>query len=451
MPGPTNTTNAQLAVPGGSNESGIIDGRDFRNKSPFRQKNKFTLSDINYTSTKKGRGIGTLRQSRPRPEETLYIREFQPDLRFNWTAELGKYLQVAQDATGAATGAIIDRIKKGGGRFSNVASGLLDNAEAVGEGLTLVGGSAAKLASEAHMQQLIDKLAAANGGAEWEKEILNNPVEQVRNMLSGIKVAEFQLPYDGEIFLTNQQADFWTSSADFKSALEGGGLLSILKDSTALNFPATPTWNPREGGGETEPISIDLLLYNNNIDSLIKNYKFVHGLMQGVYWSQIGNFQKSSNLYDIILPGRLRYFFCTLQAQITYVGKTRLLNEEAAKRLLQAFPKRGTSLGLSQDIVTSTFFPDAYKLNLIFKSLMPNNYNMYIQYFINGDAANKAGVLGVSTEEFKRLTDAAGRIIEGSRDLAATGANAGIGAFNKSLSVLGSGAQKIFGVAAASP
>ena len=374
---------------------------DFRNKSPFREKNVFSLSDINYSSTKKQKYNG-------QPEQKMIIREFQPNYRFNWYEEAVKSVSLATDALASAGSSLIESLAGTGVPGAQIAKQLKDKGGAVAED---VFGKGVKLKSENHMDELIRNLSSAGSNDIWKEKILDTPVDQVKRMLSGVETAYFEMPFYGDEFLMNQQSSFWSAANDLKEVLDdGGSLAKILKNSSAVNFPTTPTWNPDGGGGTPEPVQMELTLYNNNLPNLIRNYKFVHGLMQGVYWSQIGNFQKSSNLYDITVPGRFRYFFCTMEAQIRYAGKTRVLNADSVSDFMSNFSGKSDlnntikTEPLNQGVIENTHFPDAYNILLTFKSLMPNNYNMYIQYFITGDEALKSDALSTQSENIIRGT-----------------------------------------------
>ena len=403
---------------------------DFRNKSPFRAGvNQFRLSDINYTSTKKLKG-NTLGNPRTRPEDFLIVREFQPDLRFNWVEEATKIADFGLSGLESLGSSFIGgflkrRLSAKGGSESAGAKAVQDNADVARSATSTIANVATKKAQESHMKKLIDDLAAPGAENTFIEKIITDPVNQVKGMLSGNEVAYFEVPYNGDVFLTNMQSSFWKGAADLQGALANGSnsaMMNILKDSTAVNFPATPTWNSEEGGGAPEPLSIDLVLYNNNLQNLVNNYKYIHGLMQGVYWSQIGFFQKSSNLYDITLPGRFRYFFCTLEAQVQFVGKRRRLPNTMTGKFNEIFSngsnKSKDKIKLSAEIANNGFFPDAYRLTLTFKSLMPNNYNMYLQYFINGSQLADTGAISQAqfasglSDTFKALGSASAGVGE---------------------------------------
>ena len=83
-------------------------------------------------------------------------------------------------------------------------------------------------------------------------------------------------------------------------------------------------------------MKVELILYNKDIDALIANYRFINALISGAYWSQINYNQKSPNLFDVTIPGRLHHFYCTMDMDLEYLGKSRTLSDAGATKFQNA-------------------------------------------------------------------------------------------------------------------
>ncbi len=328
----------------------------------------------------------------------IILKEYQPDFIFNWGDLIDEALGGISNLVGGIESGGAPSTSAGTGKnaakgFRQKSARLFGSATAAfkgGVGKLISSGlltpsikAAGRVQSVKHLNDVL--IAVSNSRSEFNKSILETPVDLVRNMFNGEFLGTYELPYFGDVYLSAHSSANWSRSG--LSEMLGSTLGSFLKNNLSLDVPTTPTWKNDDGGGEPPEISLELILNNKDIDSLIKNYRFINSLISGAYWSQINYNQKSPNLYDVTIPGRLHHFFCTMDIDLEYLGKTRSLNSRGADRFLNTF---GSTQGANNITIGGDYmYPDGYMVKIVLKSLMPNNFNMYLDYVING--SNESG------------------------------------------------------------
>jgi hypothetical protein len=114
-------------------------------------------------------------------------------------------------------------------------------------------------------------------------------------------------------------------------------------------------------------------LINNTNENLEKNFKFLQAFFAGTQWLNLyAGVVQSSNVYNVICPGRFQLMWCSINAKISYAGKLRK-NISMTK-----YSEKIKSIDID------TLWPDAWKVEITIKSLVPNNYNTHIDYYANG-------------------------------------------------------------------
>lgn len=216
-------------------------------------------------------------------------------------------------------------------------------------------------------------------------------------MFSGPPVGYYECPFFEELFLDNKGHGNWTQSG---SARLGGSLASAAKAGANIDFPTTPTW--ALGDSKGFDFSFSFWLINKDVISLAKNFKFLQSLIAGTFWIQLNVQQKSPNVYQIIVPGRFRKFFTSLDVKVTAHGKLR--------RVLQ------TTNQYVADPLLNNLMPEVWKVEINVEDLTPNNFNSHAE-FINSGAGgldnrieiNVAGPLDENTvtKQMKNVTDEA--------------------------------------------
>lgn len=323
----------------------------------------------------------------------IILKEYQPDFIFNWG-------DLVDEALGGV-GSLIGGIESGGapstsaGAGKNAAKGFAGKTSRLfGSGVRLFGGGVSKIIqsglltpaikaagrvqSTKHLNDVL--VNVSNTRSDFNKSILETPVELVRKMFNGEFLGTYEIPYYGDVYLSAHSSGNWSRSG--LAEMLGSTIGTFLKNNLSLDVPTTPTWKNDDGGGEPPPIELELILYNKDINALIANYRFINSLISGAYWTQINYNQKSPNLYDVTIPGRLHHFFCTMDIDLEYLGKTRSLSSSGANAFANAF---GSTVGANNITLGGDYmYPDGYMVKITLKSLMPNNFNMYLDYIING-------------------------------------------------------------------
>lgn len=115
-------------------------------------------------------------------------------------------------------------------------------------------------------------------------------------------------------------------------------------------------------------------LINDNNLNLAKNFGFLQAFFAGTQWlSLYAGTVQSSNVYNVICPGRFQLMWCSIETTITYEGKLRKNN-----KMFEDFGNKIKSIDID------TLWPDAWKIEISIKSLVPNNYNTHIDYYVHG-------------------------------------------------------------------
>jgi hypothetical protein len=244
-----------------------------------------------------------------KPFQKILIREFQPDFLFN-------YGENAQNILGSIGGIfgknIDDRVQK-----DKEGTGLASVTQKVigkyGGAITALLSAGGRLASERLMENVISGINRFDA-----VPVLGTPVKLVNQMLRGRTVQRFELPFTGDTYL-EASGSGWDRGG--LAHVIGETVADIITKNSPIDFPAMPEWK------NTNEFPLDsiikLVLYNDDERHLIQNYKFIHALISGAYWTQLDFFQKSPNLYHVEVPGRYDHLFCTMDINIGAVGKTR--------------------------------------------------------------------------------------------------------------------------------
>ena len=251
--------------------------------------------------------------------------------------------------------------------------GDIDRIKALGESIHSVIGS---------------RLGALFGGADDPNEFYYQ-VFQVPNLfytrLIGGKIkAKYTIPLSPqETYWEARGADGWEARSLLEQTLGkiGGKLAKFIPGVRSYDIQGRPKFvAPLDTHAQFETT---FNLFNYNLDATRDNIKFIHALVAGAWWTQIGFQQNSSNLYDIKVPGRFRYFFCSANVKIDQVGKIRKLNEDQTNHILKVLDKQvqdqnGDKMSINPDIVK--FIPDTFRVTMTFNSLLPNNLNTHLNY-----------------------------------------------------------------------
>jgi hypothetical protein len=117
---------------------------------------------------------------------------------------------------------------------------------------------------------------------------------------------------------------------------------------------------------------------------------------------------KSPNVYEIVVPGRFRWLWCTMSMKVSNVGK--IYNDKVEIGRHPVFSGDASLIG----------FPEAYKVELTVTSLLPQSYNEWCYFVMDQD------LKGSVTDKYKREYDEKKRQAEIKKERMNYIANSGI-------------------------
>lgn len=177
------------------------------------------------------------------------------------------------------------------------------------------------------------------------------------------------------------------------------GSYAFNKIAEKLNFKTMPMFDPsNDKGKDNETITVNFDLVNDTIEKAAQNYSFIQTLIANNKWVQTFVFSNPSNLYDVKIPGGYRLFACTADINVSYKGAVKKI-----KTVAEEFKKRFAIFG------DETRIPEAYSVKIVFKSLIPGNFNTYIMGMVGAIGCNLDNELANSRD----LNGAAGDISRG--------------------------------------
>ena len=157
-----------------------------------------------------------------------------------------------------------------------------------------------------------------------------------------------------------------------KTSLQNTVALKAVFESFKLNYPLAPTWETNME--EQQPLDFEIVLYNNTLDNLIKNWIFINNISCGTYWLQHDYINMSSNIYEVNVANRFHYILASMGVLVECNGKMRRLSEDQLVKFSNGVHNNGDKIVFNKN----SFFPDSYKLTISIRSLIPNNFNTYL-------------------------------------------------------------------------
>ena len=212
-----------------------------------------------------------------------------------------------------------------------------------------------------------------------------------RRLVTGVYMTKYTLPfYNSNLYLKSNPGTW-----GYKSLF---GDLSILQELIgSVDIMTTATWDSNGSTGINgttgfDAINFNFSLFNRKATDVYRNLKFIHTLIPEALWMQSGIFQIPGTVYDVEIPGRTRFYWCTAEFKCEYQGKTRYFT---AYKLDDLYPSRYTfkakatnstnaedsniaKNATKQPIRDLNLIPDAYKVSVTLNSLLPNNLNTYL-------------------------------------------------------------------------
>lgn len=202
-----------------------------------------------------------------------------------------------------------------------------------------------------------------------------NAISQVYNLFrTGKWLNTYELPFFNDTYLEADQYQNWNTGNLETSGGDSKSLQTFIKGSMNIDFPMSPVYKITDiGNTGYKNLDFEFYLINKNNYWLERNFRFLHAFYAGTQWLQLDyGMIQGSNVYNVLCPGRFNIIWAAIGSKITHVGKLRK-NQYMDDR----FPGIGS-------IDENTLWPDAWKVEIHIKDLTPNNFNMYMNYYING-------------------------------------------------------------------
>lgn len=398
-----------------------------RNMKGVEEKNRFTLKDIslsnqhysdmvrlenitadflrnnNYYKLNADIGYNDLinnsmyREGLTRRTRIPYIKlyEFEPDMVFKFAQHLELISQTISQNLDA-----FGKILEGGleGILKGIGGGDLD---LFNEFSTIAtGGDATKDLSNNLNLNLTDE--------NYKENILVNPLRRYRSYFKGKFVNSYEIPYTDDIYMEANGTNGWDWIGAGDIDLHNNFMNMVWKTIANLgiiNVNPVPVWKrSTDGDSEYYNITCEFNLNNNNLNSLLKNMYFLMTLVGGPLWVQNGSRFFPPNIYSVEIPGITHLLYATMVVNIESIGnKRKLPNDvdglESNKTYKYIIKEENNTISLR-----NAYYPDAWKVTVGLKSLIPNNFNMYMNYLLNGSMDIDINTVWTN-DEFDRLTE----------------------------------------------
>lgn len=256
-----------------------------------------------------------------------------------------------------------------------------------------------------YINSLSDEYSSNKNKAD---ELLN--ISDLEKLIEGPVVATYEIPFFNETYLRSNNRDGWSVGSAIESA---GQLTDLINDGFQLNILKTPQW--QNTGADGMDWEVEFYLINNDLDSLAKNFQFIHAMYPSTQWirmkgeslsgtlaaadnkglvskgistadtatggaatraiegiDQFLAYTKSPNIFRVECPGRFLQLFVAIDMEVSYVGGVRSI--PLYKKLADQVP-----ITLTEGML----YPDAYRVRLSARDLTPNCYNVYANYLMS--------------------------------------------------------------------
>lgn len=162
----------------------------------------------------------------------------------------------------------------------------------------------------------------------------------------------------------------------------------IINSFSEVNMPNVfmrRQWKQDRHVNGAKLFSCSFYLFNDTLDHFMLNFNYIIHLLALCNATTDTIFVRPPYLFNLRIPGGLRYLLCSCTCRVDGIGKIRKLgSSDYVVNILKHITEQFVwNEGLAGDELT--YCPDAYKVTLNFTSLMPNTWNFDQAYLTNID------------------------------------------------------------------
>ena len=240
--------------------------------------------------------------------------------------------------------------------------------------MTDLKGEIAKAKADSWASSLDDKVKTS---------ILNFPYSMYYRFMTTTTTNIYELPYisSGNQMIESDGAAGW-GAGKVDIPLDGEGLLGSIAKTLFGNIRVNyiSPWDAAEGHATMgDKITVEVDLFNDNIEKAINNFIFVNTIIPNNRWFQYNFFQNPSSLYDIKIEGCNRLFACTGQFAVSYKGILRDPPYTFVSRLSLKNKNTRYTFNIMQLLENKVVkIPDIYHVKMEFQSCIPQNFNTWL-------------------------------------------------------------------------
>lgn len=196
--------------------------------------------------------------------------------------------------------------------------------------------------------------------------------------LSSIAIGHYsmmcKLPYIGSssVMIQSSGEHGWNSPVTNNASGIVGGILNSIGGLTGMEIGwSEPLSWTSANMSQFTPLRANFAIFNDTFEHFITNFAFIVEFMATTKAVTDAIFIRSPYLYDIEIPGGLRYNLCSCTASISPVGKMRKLsyNDSHIKSVMKDV------FNINLNPASVQYIPDAYNVSLEFKSILPDLWN----------------------------------------------------------------------------
>lgn len=225
----------------------------------------------------------------------------------------------------------------------------------------------------------------------YKDNVISKPIQRYTAFFDAQCINSYEIPYYEDTYMEVNGIDGWDylNSKDINFGNQFfNAIWNVVANLGIVDTNPIPRWKlDTKSEYQYYNINTEFHLNNKDLKSLSNNFNFLVTLLKGALWVQYDTRFMPSNVYNVEIPGILNLLYAIMNVDVKSVGNKRklptiggnplevLTNEEKQYLDLEMITRGG---------LRNAYYPDAWKVTISFRSLIPNNFNNYLDYLING-------------------------------------------------------------------